>query len=127
MSIQQHKDTPIALRKQLIQMRLELNRQKIRHESLVLLEPVAKLRNFKQRFTQGSTPLLVVTGVTLASFLLTRNRKLKGNILPLVRIAASLLPLLMASSATEADTTDQQTDNLKINALCVGASLELTG
>lgn len=113
MSIQRHKDTPIALRKQLIQMRLELNRQKIRHESLVLLEPVAKLRNFKQRFTQGSTPLLVVAGVTLASFLLTRNRKLKGNILPLVRIAASLLPLLMASSATEADTTDQQTDNLK--------------
>lgn len=41
MSIQKHKDTPIALRKQLIQMRLELNRQKIRHESLVLLEPVA--------------------------------------------------------------------------------------
>ncbi len=113
MSIQQHKDTPIALRKQLIQMRLELNRQKIRHESLVLLEPVAKLRNFKQRFTQGSTPLLVVAGVTLVSFFLTRNRQSSGNFLPIMKIAASLFPLLMASSATEADTTDQQTDNLK--------------
>ncbi len=54
MSIKQHKDDPIALRKQLIQMRLELNRQKIRHESLVLLEPVEKLRNFKQRDPKSS-------------------------------------------------------------------------
>ena len=113
MSIKQHKNDSIALRKQLIQMRLELNRQKIRHESLVLLEPVAKLRNFKQRFTQGSTPLLMVAGVTLASFFLTRNRQSSGNFLPIVKIAASLLPLLMASSATEADTTASQTDNLK--------------
>lgn len=113
MSIKQHKDDPIALRKQLIQMRLELNRQKIRHESLVLLEPVEKLRNFKQRFTQGSMPLLVVAGVTLASFFLTRNRQSSGNFLPIVKIAAGLLPLLMASSATEADTTAPQTDNLK--------------
>jgi hypothetical protein len=113
MSIKQHKDDPIALRKQLIQMRLELNRQKIRHESLVLLEPVEKLRSFKQRFTQGTTPLLVVAGVTLASFFLTRNRKSSGNFLPIVKVAASLLPLLMASSAAEADTTAAQTDNLK--------------
>ena len=113
MSIKQHKDDPIALRKQLIQMRLELNRQKIRHESLVLLEPVEKLRNFKQRFTQGSTPLLMVAGVTLASFFLSRNRQSGGDFLPIVKIAASLPPLLMASSATEADTTASQTDNLK--------------
>ena len=112
MSIKQYKDDPLALRKQLIQMRLELNRQKIRHESLVLLEPVEKLRGIKQRFTQGSTPLLVVAGVTLASFFLTRNSHSARQIVPLVKIAASLLPLFLSTASTEADTTPAQADNL---------------
>jgi hypothetical protein len=113
MSIKQHKDDPIALRKQLIQMRLELSRQKIRHESLVLFEPIQKLHGYKERLSQGSTPLLIVAGVTLASFFITRNRRSAGSLLPVVRVAASLLPLFMATSTAEADTTAPQTDNLK--------------
>ncbi|MDY0248771.1 MAG: hypothetical protein RBR45_01800 [Pseudomonas sp.] len=113
MSIQQHKDDPVALRKQLIRMRLELNRQKICHESLVLLEPVQKLRDYKQRLTQGSTPLLIVAGVTLASFFITRNRRSVSRLLPIVRIAASLLPLFMVTPMAEADTSPSQADNLK--------------
>lgn len=106
------KDDPIALRKQLIEMRLELNRQKIRHESLILLKPVEKLRVYKQRFTQGSTPLLMVAGVTLASFLMARNRRSASGFMPLVKIAASLLPLFIASPAAQADTDASQADNL---------------
>lgn len=104
---------PIALRKQLIQMRLELNRQKIRHESLVLLEPVEQFRSFKQRLSQGSTPLLVVAGVTLASFFLTRNRGATSNALPILKAAASLLPLFINASSATTSSTVQNTDNLK--------------
>lgn len=56
MRSKRHKhDNSIALRKQLIQMRLELNRQKIRHEGLILLELIDKLRGYKQRLSEGST------------------------------------------------------------------------
>ena len=113
MSIKQSKNDPIALRKQLIQMRMELNRQKICHESLVLLEPVQKLRDYKQRLTRGSMPILIVAATTLASFFITRNRHSASSLLPLVKIAASLLPLFMATPTAEADTTASQTDNLK--------------
>ncbi len=113
MSMKLNKNDQAALRKQLIQMRLELNRQKIRHEALVLLEPVAKLRSLKQRFTQGSTPLLIVAGVTIASFFLTRSRHSASGLAPLVKIAASLLPLFIARSTAEADTTVSRADNLK--------------
>ncbi len=102
----------IALRKQLIQMRLELNRQKIRHEGMVLLEPVEKLRGFKKRLSSGSTPLLLVAGVTFASFFIGRNRRSSNSWLPMVRVAASLLPLFI-NSTDKADTTTQQADNLK--------------
>ena len=94
------KDDPIALRKQLIQMRLELNQQRIHHESIVLLEPVAKLRGLKQRFNQGATPLLAVAGVTLVSFFMARNRRSASSLMPVVKIAASLLPLFVGKSET---------------------------
>ena len=113
MSIKQSKNDSIALRKQLIQMRMELNRQKICHESLVLLEPVQKLRDYKQRLSQGSTPVLIVAGVTLASFFITRNRHSASSLLPLVKIAASLLPIFIATPTVEADKTAPQADNLK--------------
>lgn len=113
MSIKNHKKAPpIALRKQLLQMRLELNRQKIRHEGLVLLEPIEKLRGYKKRLAEGSTPLLVVAGVTLASFFMTRHRRSASGLLPLVRIASSLLPLFMTASHSETATSTEQADNL---------------
>ena len=113
MTIKQHKkDDRIALRKQLLQMRLELNRQKIRHEGLTLLEPVAKLRGYKKRLSEGSTPLLVVAGVTLASFFMTRNRRSASALMPIARIAASVLPLFIAASHSEKASTTEQTDNL---------------
>lgn len=112
MTNKQHNDDPIALRKQLIEMRLELNRQKIRHESMALLEPVQKLRGYQKRLTQGSTPLLIVAGATFASFFLTRNRRSAGKMLPLLKVAAGLLPFLLVKSQSEADTTSSQADNL---------------
>lgn len=112
---QRNKDDPIALRKQLIQMRLELNRQKICHEGLVLLEPVKKLRSYQQRFTQSTKPLLVVAGVTLVSFLMARNHRSVSNLLPVLRVASSFLPFLMAEPASRTRTISEQTDNLAKN------------
>lgn len=99
------KDDPQALRKQLLQMRLELNRQKIRHEGITLLEPLQKVRSYKQRFTQGSNPLLVVAGITIASFFITRKRRSMGSFMPVLRIAAGLLPLFISASNSEKDPT----------------------
>lgn len=112
MTIKPNKDDPAALRKQLIQMRLELNRQKVRHEALVLMEPVQKIRGYQKRLLQGSNPLLLVAGVTLASFFIARKRSSTSNLLSVVRMASSLLPLFIAPSRG-AESATSSADNLK--------------
>ena len=103
MTAKSNKDDPIALRKQLIQMRMELNRQKVRHQALVLVEPVQKMRGYQKRLLQGSNPLLLVAGATLASFFIARKRNSVSSLLSAVRIASSLLPLFVAP-ARDADS-----------------------
>lgn len=110
-----NQDDPTALRKQLIQMRLELNRQKLRHEGQVMLEPVQKLRGYQQRFSQSSKPLLMVAGVSLASFLMARNHRSVRHLLPFLRVASSVLPFLMTESRSTTRTTAEQPDNLAHN------------
>lgn len=106
------KNDSLALRKQLIQMRLELNRQKIRHEGIILLEPVEKLRDYKHRFMSGRTPMLAIAGVGLASFFLARKKRSIGSFLPVMRIAAGLLPLLLNHS-TEQKTSQTRNPSTK--------------
>lgn len=105
------KDDPIALRKQLLAMRLELNRQKISHESLLLLEPVEKLRGYKKRLMQGANPMILVAGVSLVSFLFARKRRSVGSVLPMLRMAASLLPLLINHSSQTPENTEATTED----------------
>lgn len=112
MTVKPNKTDPVALRKQLIQMRLELSRQKIRHEALILIEPVEKIRNYKKRFTQGAHPLLLVAGITLASLFITRNRNLASSLPSVVGIVSSLLPLFLRPGQ-ETDKVTAGTDNLK--------------
>lgn len=97
------KQDPLVLRKQLIQMRLELNRQKIRHEGLTLLKPMEKLRNYKKSIAQNSNPLLMVIGVSLAGFFIARKRHSIGSFLPALRIVSSLLPLFLTTANTSAN------------------------
>lgn len=92
---QPYTDDPIALRKQLIQMRMELNRQKIHHEGLVLIEPIQKIRSYKARFLHSANPLLLVTGVTLASFFITRKRRSVSGLIPALSVATSLARLFI--------------------------------
>jgi len=102
---QPNKDDPIALRKQLIQMRMELNRQKIHHEGLVLLEPIQKARNYKERFTQGANPVLLIVGLTLASFFITRKRHSVSGLIPVLSIATSLARLFInAAPSSQKDS-----------------------
>lgn len=108
-----NKDDPIALRKQLIQMRMELNRQKVRHQALVLVEPVQKMRGYQKRILQGSNPLLLVAGATLASFFIARKRNSVSSLLSALRVASSLLPLFIAPARDEADKAAASVDHLK--------------
>ncbi|QEY58719.1 hypothetical protein FXF61_05845 [Pseudomonas sp. C27(2019)] len=112
MTVQPNKDDPVALRKQLIQMRLELNRQKVRHEAMVLVEPVHKIRTYQKRLLQGSNPLLLVAGVTVASFFIARKRSSASNLLSVMRMASSLLPLFVAPSGS-ADSAAVPADSRK--------------
>lgn len=105
---QPNKDDPIALRKQLIQMRMELNRQKIHHEGLVLLEPIQKVRGYKERFFHSANPLLLITGVTLVSFLITRKRHSVSGLIPVLSIATSLARLLInAAPSSQKDSATE--------------------
>lgn len=108
-----NKDDVLALRKQLIQMRLELNRQKIKHEGLALIEPIEKLRSYKKRLSEGSTPLLIVAGVTLASFFMTRYRRSANGLLPIARLATGLLPLFMSAADSSVSATKNNNLNRK--------------
>lgn len=112
MTVKRSKDDPVTLRKQLIQMRLELNRQKVRHEALALVEPVQKIRSYQKRLLQGSNPLLLVAGATLVSFFIARKRSSASSLLPVVRIASSLLPLFISPSR-DADSATTPANNLK--------------
>lgn len=112
MTIKSDKNGSVALRRELLQMRLELNRQKIRHEALVLVEPVQKIRNYQKRFTQGAHPLLLVGGVTLASFFITSKRNSAGGLLSIARIASSLVPLFIKATK-ESSNVAADNDNLK--------------
>lgn len=109
MSLKQ--DDPVALRKQLIQMRLELNRQKIQHEGLALIEPIQKIRSYKERFFHSANPLLLVAGVTLASFFITRKRHSVSGFIPVLSIATSLARLFI--NATPSSTKDSTTASTK--------------
>lgn len=93
-------------RKQLLQMRLELHRQKIRHEALVLAQPVKKAQRYKQQLQNSNNPLLWVAGVGIVGFVAARNRKGLEGLLSLARTASSLLPLVMGNGTKEGEHVD---------------------
>lgn len=51
-----------TLKKALIQMRMELNRQEMRHEVLLVAQPLQQIRSFRQRW-QKAKPWISLAGI----------------------------------------------------------------
>lgn len=108
------------LRKALIQMRMELHRQQLRHETLLVTKPLQNAHNLSQQWTaalgKNRTPILgaALAGVLALAFI---QRKQLGSWLSLGSTLAPLLTQLLRSvnpeprSQPTASTTPAQHDN----------------
>lgn len=86
--------SPHELRKAMLRMRLEIHRQELRYESLLLMQPILKARHFTQQLRDelpgGSAPLWITGGALLLATLGLRN----SNWRRWIRLALIALPLL---------------------------------
>ncbi|BBP82037.1 MULTISPECIES: hypothetical protein [Pseudomonas] len=83
------------LRKALVRLRLEMHRQEIRHETLVLTQPLRRAKGIasgwqQQLGTLPHAPLWGIAGVAALGFFAARS----GNLTRLLRLGTTLLPLL---------------------------------
>ena len=92
----------LELRKALIQMRLELHRQELRHETLLALKPLQAARNMSQQWRtvlgSGSTPIWGATALGVLALVLVRRKPLNQWLSLGSAIAPLLLQLLRRSS-----------------------------
>jgi len=88
---------PRELRTALLRLRMEMHRQQIRQESGQLLEPVRRLRGMGGSFGDGlgvKHGSLWGIGAVVALGFLTGKGVRSGNLTRLVRLGASLAPLI---------------------------------
>ncbi|MET1081040.1 MAG: hypothetical protein ABWY06_23780 [Pseudomonas sp.] len=82
------------LRKAMLRLRLEMHRQELRHEGLLLLQPVLKARDFTHNLREGlqgrKSPLWITGGALLLATLGVRH----SNWRRWIRIAAIVVPLM---------------------------------
>ncbi|WP_339485723.1 hypothetical protein [Pseudomonas sp. EL_65y_Pfl2_R95] len=78
------------LRKAMLRMRLEMHRQEIRHETLVMLEPLRKAKSFGSQISAGGTSMWLTGGALLLAGLGLK----KTSWHRWVKIALIALPLL---------------------------------
>jgi hypothetical protein len=82
------------LRKTLLRMRLEMHRQELRHETLVMLQPLRQAQHFgshwREELSNGNAPLWVAGGALLLATLGIR----RGHWRRWLRIALIAFPLL---------------------------------
>ncbi|MDU9413043.1 hypothetical protein [Pseudomonas sp. zfem005] len=86
------------LRKALVRLRLEMHRQEIRHETLVLTQPLRRAKGIANSWQQQlggmpHAPLWGIAGVAALGFFAARS----GNLTRLIRLGSSLMPLLGAA------------------------------
>ncbi|WP_339510320.1 hypothetical protein [Pseudomonas sp. RL_15y_Pfl2_60] len=78
------------LRKAMLRMRLEMHRQELRHETLVMLEPLRKAKSFGSQLRGGGSSLWITGGAVLLAGLGLK----KSNWRRWIKIALIALPLL---------------------------------
>ncbi|MGX5219924.1 hypothetical protein [Pseudomonas sp. S9] len=81
------------LRKAMLRMRLEMHRQELRHETLVMLEPLRKAKSFGGQLAGGGSSLWITGGAVLLAGLGLK----KSNWRRWIKIALIALPLLRRS------------------------------
>lgn len=98
----------LELRKALIQMRLELHRQQLRHETLLLAKPLLEAKNLSQQYTavlgKHRTSMLGVAAVGVLAFALVQ-RKQMGSWLSLASAFAPVLTQLLRRTNLETNPT----------------------
>ncbi|MDO9623524.1 MAG: hypothetical protein Q7J46_06000 [Pseudomonas sp.] len=91
------------LRKAMLRLRLEMHRQELRHETLVMLQPLRQAQYFSSHWRQelgnSNTPLWVAGGALLLATLGVR----RGNWRRWLRIALIAFPLLRRNPPQGAD------------------------
>ncbi|WP_271411764.1 hypothetical protein [Pseudomonas sp. Q1-7] len=80
------------MRKALIRLRLEMQRQELRHESLLLTQPLRQAQDLTRQLDIPHAPLWGVAAVAALGFLAAR----KGSLRRGLRLAGALYPLLQA-------------------------------
>jgi hypothetical protein len=86
--------TRAELRKAIIRLRLEMQRQQIRQEGELLMQPLRQARNLGQNFRSslhGSTPLWGAGGAAALALLLGRKRRW----IRFLRLGIALLPMIL--------------------------------
>jgi hypothetical protein len=107
----------LELRKALIQMRLELHRQELRHETLLALKPLHAARNMGQQWRtvlgSGSAPIWGATALGVLALVLVRRKPLNQWLSLGSAIAPLLLQLLRRSSgeASQKPTANSEASN----------------
>ena len=85
------------LRKALVRLRMEMHRQQISHETTQMLEPARRLRGMGNSLGEGlgvKHGSLWGIGAVVALGFLTGKGVRSGNLTRLVRLGASLAPLI---------------------------------
>ncbi|AYF87377.1 hypothetical protein SA496_07995 [Pseudomonas sp. JS3066] len=80
------------MRKALVRLRLEMQRQELRHESLLLTQPLRQAREFTRQLDIPHAPLWGMAAVAVLGFFAAR----KGSLRRGLRLGSALYPLLLA-------------------------------
>lgn len=89
------------MRKAMLRMRLEMRRQEIRHEALLLTQPMRQVREFGIGLRSGTAPFWLTGGALVLTTLLRG----KPGWRRWLRIALVLMPLLRRRDTASAGTT----------------------
>jgi hypothetical protein len=102
-----HKPTELQMRKAVVQMRLELHRQELRHHSLLALQPLQDARKVSQLWQStlgiSFTPLLGATTLGLLAAVLTRAPQLNLWL----KLGSAIVPLIAQLIRRAASDKDQ--------------------
>ena len=106
----------LELRKALIQMRLELHRQQLRHETLLLAKPLHVAKNLSQQCTsvldKHRTSVLGAAAVGVLALALVQRKQL-GSWVTLGSALAPLLTQLLRSANPAANPTPSTEANTR--------------
>lgn len=101
------------LRKTLLRMRLEMHRQELRHEALVMLQPLRQAQhwrnNWREELGNNNAPLWVAGGALLLATIGIR----RGQWRRWLRIALIAFPLLRRNAPRRSDTPTDTTKDTR--------------